>query len=203
MKIDILVIGGSAGGMLTATTAKKIHKDKSVLIVRKTDKVMVPCGIPYIFGTLNDSKKNRVPDEPFLNMGIKIMNDEVVSINKDLKTVLLISGTVVEYEKLVIATGSLPIEGSFIKGYKLRNVYPILKDEYYLQFMHDSLKQVEDVVVIGGGFIGVEFAEQLAIAGKNVTLVEAATKILATAFDDEVCDLSEKLMKENGIDIKT
>lgn len=203
MKTDILIIGGSAGGMLTATTAKKIHKDKSVTIIRKTDKVMVPCGIPYIFGTLHDSKKNRVKDEPFLNMGIKIINDEVISINHLNNTVSLNDGEDVEYEKLVIATGSLPIEGSFIKGYKLRNVYPILKDEYYLQYMYEAINEIEEVVVIGGGFIGVEFAEQLAENGKKVTLVEAAPKILATAFDDEVCDLSEKLMTEKGIKIIT
>lgn len=203
MKTDILVIGGSAGGMLTATTAKKIHKNKDVIIVRKTDKVMVPCGIPYIFGTLKDSKKNRVPDEPFLKMGIKIINDEVINIDSLNKIALLSSGDFIQFEKLVIATGSLPIEGSFIKGYKLRNVFPILKDEYYLQYMYDALEDVEEVVVIGGGFIGVEFAEQLAIAGKKVTLVEAASKILATAFDDEVCDLSEKIMEKNGITIIT
>ncbi|HGU6178691.1 TPA: hypothetical protein ACNABL_005494, partial [Escherichia coli] len=54
----VLVIGGSAGGILTALSAKKTYRDKKVTVVRMTEKVMVPCGIPYIFGTLKDTSKN-------------------------------------------------------------------------------------------------------------------------------------------------
>ncbi|MDD4445507.1 MAG: pyridine nucleotide-disulfide oxidoreductase, partial [Eubacteriales bacterium] len=59
VQTDLLVIGGSAGGILAATMAKKAYGDISVTVMRETETVMVPCGIPYIYGTLKDSKKNR------------------------------------------------------------------------------------------------------------------------------------------------
>jgi len=202
-KTDVLVIGGSAGGILTATTSKKVYKDKSVLLVRKTGSVMVPCGIPYIFGTLNDTAKNRIPDTIITNVGVNLVVDEVTKINKENKTVFLSNGEEIAYDKLVLAIGSTPIIPKFIEGYNLKNVFPILKDEVYLADLFEKLKAMQDVVVIGGGFIGVEFAEQLQKNGKNVTLVEVAERCLWQAFDNEACETAEEAMKSNGITIKT
>jgi len=203
IKTDLLVIGGSAGGILTATTAKKVHPDKKVVLVRKTKTVMVPCGIPYIFGTLNDATKNRIPDAMILNSGVELLIDEVVKIDKENKVVTLATNEEIAYEKLVIATGSLPIIPKFIDGHDLNNVFPILKEEEYLNNLLNKLLDMKDIVVIGGGFIGVEFAEQLRKAGKNVTLVEVAEKCLWQAFDNEICDIAEQEMKENNINVRT
>jgi len=85
IETDILVIGGSAGGILTATTAKRIYPDKKVVMVRKNKTVMVPCGIPYIFGTLYDTSKNRIHDEMVKSAGVELLIDEVISIDKDKK----------------------------------------------------------------------------------------------------------------------
>ena len=63
-KTDLLVVGGSAGGILSATTARKSYgSDIDITVVRETEKVLVPCGIPYIYGTLHDTNKNLIPDE--------------------------------------------------------------------------------------------------------------------------------------------
>lgn len=202
-RADVLVIGGSAGGILTATTSKKVYKDKSVILVRKTDTVMVPCGIPYIYGTLFDPAKNRIPDTMITSVGVNLMINEVTKINKESKTVSLMNGEDIAYDKLVLATGSTPIVPTFIEGYDLRNVFAIVKDEIYLADILERLKTVQDVVVIGGGFIGVEFAEQLQKNGKNVTLVELAERCLWQAFDDEVCEVVEQDMRSNGITIRT
>lgn len=199
---DILIIGGSAGGILTATTSKKIYPNKKVVLVRKSKTVMVPCGIPYIFGTLNDASKNRIPDEIVKNSGAEIIIDEVVNIDKLNKIATLKSKEEIKYEKLVIATGSLPIVPKFISGYDLENVFPIIKDEEYLSNILTKLSNLKDVVVIGGGFIGVEFAEQLKENGKNVTLVEVADKILWQAFDNEYAQMAQQEMIDNGIDVK-
>ena len=61
-KTNVLVIGGSAAGIVAATTGKSFYPDKKFLIVRKEQKVLVPCGIPYIFGSLGNSEKDMVPD---------------------------------------------------------------------------------------------------------------------------------------------
>lgn len=56
-KVDLVVIGGSAGGILSATTARMVYGDISIAVIRDTKTVMVPCGIPYIYGTLHSSGK--------------------------------------------------------------------------------------------------------------------------------------------------
>lgn len=202
-KTDVLVIGGSAGGILAATTSKKVYKEKSVLLVRKTDTVMVPCGIPYIYGTLNDTSKNRIPDAIITNVGVDLEIDEVTKIDKDNKAVSMVKGEDVSYDKLVIATGSTPIIPKFIDGYDLKNVFPVLKDEAYLADLLETLKTMQDIIVIGGGFIGIEFAEQLKKNGKNVTLIEVAENCLWQAFDSELCEIAEKELTSNGIKIIT
>lgn len=203
IKADLLVIGGSAGGILTATTAKKVHADKRVVLVRKNKTVMVPCGIPYIFGTLKDASKNRIPDAMLLNAGVELLVDEVIKIDNGRKVATLADNEEIAYEKLVIATGSLPIIPKFISGYDLNNVFPILKDEEYLNDILIKLGNMQNIVVIGGGFIGVEFAEQLKKDGKNVTIIEVAEKCLWQAFDNDICNLAEQEMKDNNIDVKT
>lgn len=203
IKTDILVIGGSAGGILTATTAKKVYPEKDVVLIRKSKTVMVPCGIPYIFGTLNDASKNRIPDAMLINAGVELLIDEVINIDKDKKIVTLEGSENISYDKLVIATGSLPIVPKFIDGYDLENVFTILKDEEYLNDMFNKLVNMKNIVVIGGGFIGVEFAEQLRKSGKNITIIEVAEKCLWQAFDNDICEIAEQEMINNNIDVKS
>lgn len=203
MKTDLLVIGGSAGGILSATTARKANPEIKVTLVRKTETVMVPCGIPYIFGTLLDTAKNRMPDAVLLNAGVDLIIDEVVSIDTKQKSVDLAQGETISYEKLVIATGSLPVVPGFIAGHDLKNVFPIVKDENVLSGVMAALAPLNTVAVIGGGFIGVEFAEQLRIAGKNVILVEQSDHCLWQSFDDEFCEAAEQAMRDQGIVVRT
>jgi Predicted dehydrogenase len=59
--VDVLVVGGSATGLVAATTAKSNYPEKSVAVIRKEEKVMIPCGIPYIFNTVGTSNNNILP----------------------------------------------------------------------------------------------------------------------------------------------
>ncbi|RKY46707.1 MAG: pyridine nucleotide-disulfide oxidoreductase, partial [Candidatus Neomarinimicrobiota bacterium] len=85
-KTDVLVIGGSAAGVVAAATGKFFHPDKDVLMVRKEKTAMIPCGIPYIFSTVGSTEKNIFPPAMAENAGVRIKYDEVVSVNKDEKT---------------------------------------------------------------------------------------------------------------------
>ena len=200
---DLLVIGGSAGGLLSATTARKAYGNIDITVIRNTEKVMVPCGIPYIYGTLHSTDKNVIPDAGLLDANIHLQIDQVVKIDRDSKTITTESNEIYQYKKLVIATGSLPIIPKFIPGYDLENVIPILKNQIYLNTVLEKVQAADNVVVIGGGFIGVEFAEQIRLLGKKVTLIELADACLWQAFDRNFTDEIESSMKENSIIVHT
>ena len=202
-KTDLLVVGGSAGGILSATTARKAYGDIDITMIRETDVVMVPCGIPYIYGTLNDTNKNVLPDKSIQDAGVHLIIDSVTKIDKEKKIVTTKKNEEISYKKLVIATGSLPIVPTFIPGYDLENVYPIYKNKDYLNGILDKMQTAENITVIGGGFIGVEFAEQISLLGKKVTLIEMADACLWQAFDKTFTDEIEGLLKEKGICVLT
>ncbi len=202
-KTDLLVVGGSAGGILTATMARKAYGDISITLIRETKTVMVPCGIPYIFGTLRDLKKNVIPDAGLHGANINLVIDSVIKIDRERKIVETKEGGDIAYKKLVIAVGSLPILPTFIEGYDLRNVFPITKAEDYLKQIFEKLETAQNVAVIGGGFIGVEFAEQIRLLGKNVSLIEMADSCLWQAFDKEFTDDIEKLLVDKGVNVMT
>jgi NADPH-dependent 2,4-dienoyl-CoA reductase/sulfur reductase-like enzyme len=200
---DLLVIGGSAGGILSATTARKSYGNISITLIRETPNVMVPCGIPYIFGTLHSTDKNVIPDAILKDANIDLLIDKVVDIDRTAKVVTTEKNEHIQYKKLVIATGSLPINPTFIPGHDLDNVFPILKNAIYLNKVLAKVESAQNVAVIGGGFIGVEFAEQIRLLGKQVTLIELADSCLWQAFDRTLSEDIEALLKENGIRLLT
>lgn len=202
-KTDLLVIGGSAGGILSATMARKAYGDIAITVIRETTNVMVPCGIPYIFGTLRSTDKNVIPDKILLDAKIDLVIDRVIKIDREHKIVTTKENEEFSYKKLIIATGSLPIVPTFIPGYDLENVFPIYKNVEYLNSMLTKLDAAKDVAVIGGGFIGVEFAEQISLLGKKVTLIEMADSCLWQAFDKKYSDEIESSLKAKGIGVMT
>lgn len=202
-KTDLLVIGGSAGGILSATMARKAYGEINITVIRDTDAVMVPCGIPYIYGTLRCTSKNVIPDKMLVDAKIDLVVGTVVKIDKENKVVTTKENETYSYKKLVIATGSLPIIPTFIPGHELENVFPIYKNQDYLASILEKLDKAESVAVIGGGFIGVEFAEQISLLGKKVTLVEMADACLWQAFDKSYTDEIENMMKDNNINVLT
>jgi len=204
LKTDGLIIGGSAVGLATAVSAKNRFPDKKIMVLRKEEKVMVPCGIPYIFGSLEGSDQNIMPtDAKFKSMDIDFKVAEVESIDSDNQKVTLKGGEELTYEKLVIATGSLPKRLSWLKGRDLDSVFTIPKRKDYLDDMHKQLADKRKVTIIGGGFIGVEVADELTKTNHEVTIVEKLPHILEAAFDEEFTGKAEEIMHEQGIKLKT
>lgn len=201
---DVLVIGGSAAGMVAALTGKSSWPKKNFILVKKQKEMMVPCGIPYIFGTLDCSDQNLMPvDAMLVKAGIESIVDEVVTINKEIKTVDLASGETIQYEKLVLATGSMPLKPKWLVGGEKENVFVIPKDKIYLDEMKNKLASCKKVVVIGAGFIGVEFSDELIKQGHEVTLIEKLPYILMLAFDVELSKKIEEILALRGVNIVT
>jgi len=201
---DVLIIGGSAAGMVAAVTGKAHWPEKDFILVKKDKQVMVPCGIPYIFGTLESSDKNVMPVDSMMEKnGISSLVDEAVDINYHDKVVTFVSGEKIHYQKLVIATGSKPIKPKWLHGADLENVFVIPKDKLYLDDMKGKLNSAKNIAVIGAGFIGVELSDELSKHGYHVTLIEKQPHILSQAFDVELASKIHEMLVERGVTVIT
>lgn len=201
-KTDVLIIGGSAAGIITALTGKSHYPDKDFLVVRKEEKVVVPCGIPYIFGSLEGSNQNVIPDTKLANAGVDLLVDEAIKIDPDGKTCQTAGGEEISYEKLVLAIGSNPVVPGWLKGADLENVFTVPKDKVYLDMLLEKLKGKEKVIIIGGGFIGVEFSDELNKRGMDVTVVELLPHVLGSVFDEELAIRAEETLLARGVNIE-
>ena len=200
MKYDVVIIGASAGGLTAAISARKFYPNKSVLVIKREDVAMVPCGIPYIFGTLESVDDDILPVEKFLEpLGVDILTDEVTEIDPRAKLVRTASGKEIAWEKLVLATGSKPVKPEF-PGTELEGVYTVPKDYRYLKEFRERLEEVEKVVIIGGGFIALEVGDEIRKLGKEVTIV-VRSRLLRSSFDPEFSEMVEERLKERGIEI--
>lgn len=199
IKTDILVLGGGPAGIITAVTARGHYPDKSITLVKSVEKGVIPCGIPYMFGSLESPEQNALSTDGLASKNIKVVVDTAMCVDREKRVVKMESGEEYEYEKLVLAVGSKPIVPP-IKNIETKGVYPILKEMDYLKNMVNVAKSAKDVVVIGGGFIGIEMADEIASMGeKNVTIIEMLPNILCNAFDEEFCNEAAEKLNEKGV----
>ncbi len=203
IKTDVLIIGGSAAGLVSAITVKSNNKDKSVTLVRKEKTVMIPCGIPYIYGTVGTSDKNVLPDTGLVNLGVDIQVDEITSVDTEIKVAKAKSGEEFSYEKLILCTGSQPVIPGWLKGADKENVFTIPKNKEYLDTLQNKLNECKKIIIVGAGFIGVEVADELNKKRYDITLVEIMPQILGMAFDEEFAAPAEEAIKQRGVNVIT
>ncbi len=206
-----IVVGGVAGGASAAARIRRIDENADVQIYEKGPNISFSnCCLPNYFSSEVDSIENLVLYEPdsfyqSYNLPAKT-NHEVVKIIADQHKVLvknLLTGEVFEdsYDALILSPGAKAIVPKSIKGvdsehvFVVKNVADVRKIDAYFH-THD----VKEVVVVGGGFIGVEMAENLLHGGKKVSLVEAMDQIMAP-FDYDMVQMLHKEMHDNGVNL--
>ncbi len=199
---DVVVLGGSAAGITAALTARRHYPDRKVLLVRQEQKVLIPCGIPYIFGTVGRPDNNLIPDAVLEKAGVEWMVAEATGLDRASRILHTREGEIA-YGKLILATGSVPSMPP-IPGAGLDGVFAISKDVDHLQRLQDRLRTARDIVIIGGGFIGIEFADEIMKLGdKSVTVVELEPHCLSLSYDPEFCAEAEAMLVSRGVKIRT
>jgi len=202
-KTDILILGAGPAGVVCAVTARKYYPGKSITVIKDIANGVIPCGIPYMFASLNNPDENKLGMVSLEKNNVEIVVDRALRLDRKEKTVETESKNIYAYEKLVLAVGSTPLILP-IKGIDKTGVYPINKEMGYLKDVIEKIKRCKNVLVIGGGFIGVEFADELSkLKGINVTLVEMLPHLLANSFDVEFSEMAEVRLKEKGVTVLT
>jgi len=206
----ILIIGGVAGGASTAARLRRLNEEDQIIMFEKGPHVSFSnCSLPYqLSGVV------KTPDELIMMTPEKFQkqyrieartSQEVVEIVRDrkvLKVKNLETGKTYEesYDVLVLSPGAKPIVPpipglEYVNAFTLRNVVDIKRINAHLE-----QNKSKDVVVIGGGFIGVEACENIKKAGYNVTLIEAENQIMRP-FDYDMVQILHKVIVDHGVDL--
>lgn len=210
MNKKILIVGGVAGGASAAARLRRnSEKDKIIMFEKGPHVSFSNCALPYhLSGTIE--APNRLvlmsPEKFKAQYNIEArVNSEVVSIdrqNKEIEVKNILTGEVYreKYDKLILSPGARPIVPN-IPGIENVNVFTI-RNVIDIDKLNRFIKEIEvkDVAVIGGGYIGVEVAENLIEGGYNVSLIEATSQILKP-FDYDMVQILHKEIMDHGINL--
>ncbi|MDO9545038.1 MAG: FAD-dependent oxidoreductase, partial [Synergistaceae bacterium] len=210
-KMKVLVIGGVAGGATAAARLRRLDEKAEIIMFEKGPYVsFAACGLPYFLGgrIVDDVNKLivRTPEQFVRKNNIDArVNNRVTSIdteNKKVEAEDLVTGKkyTESYDKLIISTGSFPfrpnIPGIDSEGvFTLWNIPDAVKIKEYI-----SEKDVKKIVIVGGGAIGLEVAENLAESGQKITIVELSDHLIAP-LDSDMAVLVNKYVTEKGIEV--
>jgi len=206
--MNIIIIGGVAAGTKAAAKLKLDNYNHNVKILTKgKDISYAGCGLPYYVGKVIEKQEDLIQNTPkqFSDLtGVEVLTEvEVTKVNPEAKTVEALNlatneSTVYSYDKLIIATGADPIKPP-IEGIGLDGVY-------FMRTPQDAIKlreaveegRIKRAVVVGGGFIGLEVAENLMAQGVNTSVIDMAGQILP-GFEPEIASYVDNHLADHRI----
>lgn len=203
----IVIVGGVAGGMSAATRLRRLDSEAEIIVLEKSGYVSYAnCGLPYFVGGVIEDEQALLLQTPQslhdrFRLDVRVKN-EVLEINRKDKRVTVIdrgSEKIYEltYDKLILSTGAAPIIPE-IPGINRAHTLRTIEDvESIVSQVANSPK---NAVVIGGGFIGLEIAENFVHRGIATTIVEAGAQVLAP-LDIEMATILAKELQDNGVNL--
>ena len=208
--MKIIIIGGVAGGATAASRIRRLNETAQITIYEKSGYISYAnCGLPYYLGGVIKDKSALTLQTPYsflkrYNIDVFVSHEVIKVDTKEKKVYVknLLTNDIFfdEYDKLLIAPGSSaikpPIEGiESNKIFYLKNVEDTYKIEDYIKN-----NRVKEVTVVGGGFIGVEVAENFIHKGLKVNLVEKANQVL-TFLDEDMASFAHFKLEQYGINL--
>ncbi|MPL55147.1 Coenzyme A disulfide reductase [bioreactor metagenome] len=206
--MKILIVGGVAGGATAATRLRRLSEENEVIIFEKGQYVsFANCGLPYhISGTIDkrDALLLQTPEslKERYNLDVRVFTEvlSIYTVDKKVSVKNLQTGEIYleNYDKLLLSPGAEPIKPPFEgidsdKIYTLRNIPDMDK-------IVAKTKNAQNFVVVGGGFIGLEVAENLIEAGKSVKLVELGNQVMAPV-DFDIASFVHEKAKQKGLEL--
>ncbi len=204
----IVIVGGVAGGMSAAARARRLSEDSEIIVLERSGHVSYAnCGLPYFLGGEIQSQDDLIVATPGalknkLNIDIRVHN-EVVEIDAQAKVVSVRETTTQKiyqesYDDLILSVGAAPIRPK-VPGIDLPGLFTLrsIEDVEAIQSWFEIHKP-HTAVVAGGGFIGLEMAEQLARRGLDVTLIDGKDQVL-TPIDPEMAELVHNELRRHGV----
>ena len=206
----VVIIGGVAGGASAAARIRRLDEQAEIVMFEKGPHVSFSnCSLPfYLSGVVENSNRLLMMTPDSFESKYKIdarVNSEVVAINREEKTVSIYNTSTKEtykesYEVLILSPGASPIVPN-LPGADSSHVFTV-RNVVDIERLHKAIveKDANNIAVVGGGFIGVEVAENLRLAGRDVSLVEFAPQIL-TPFDEDMVQILHKEMLDKGVNL--
>lgn len=203
----VVIIGGVAGGMSAATRLRRLDANAEIIVIEKSGHVSYAnCGLPYYVGGVIEEESALLLQTPAslharFRLDVRV-NTEVLAINPGKKTVAIKNldsheTHEIDYDKLILSPGASPVVPpipGIERGMTLRTVEDVEK------IADRVIAKPKSAVVIGGGFIGVEIAENLIHRGIATSLVEATDQVLMP-LDPELATLVAKEMVHQGVNL--
>ena len=209
--LKVIIIGGVAGGASCAARLRRLDKDSEIILIERGEYISYAnCGLPYHIGDViksRDALLLQTPQSLRVKYGIDVrINNEAVIIDRANKKVTIKKASTGEtyeesYDKLVISTGSSPLRPAIpgIESSRVHTLWTVPDTERIRRLV--SEQGVKTAAVIGGGFIGLETAENLRRAGLEVTVVEMLDQVMAP-LDFEMALLLQENMIQNGVKLE-
>lgn len=209
MSKRVLIVGGVAGGASAATRLRRLDEHAEIIMFERGDYIsFANCGLPYYIGGTIKKRDDLLVQtveamKSRFNIDVRIRS-EVINVDTDNKKVTVKSSSKGTYEQeydcLILSPGAKAIRPD-IPGINSEKIFTLrnIPDTDAIKEFIDK-KAVDSAVVVGGGFIGVEMAENLKSKGLNVTVVEAASHVLAPFDSDMVVTIEKELVKK-GVDL--
>ena len=202
-----VIIGGVAAGASAAARLRRLKENEEIILLERGEYISYAnCGLPYHVGNVIENrgdllvtKKEMMESRYAIDVRI---NSEVTSINRDSKSVHVVTKDGQEYDEfydnLVIATGSSPVRPAIsgIDSPKVKTLWTVPDTDEIKKYIKEN--SVKSATVIGGGFIGLEMAENLHGLGIDVTIVEASNQVMAPV-DYEMALLLNENIRDNGV----